>query len=345
MAIIKPWAMNALNGEPTYDSATLRRILGSLLSVGSSPLLARPGVLHADGFKITFSGETVSVAPGLGVVTTVNGSYVTGIDSAQQFALGARDETNARLDNIVLTVTDDALNRSADLALIQGTPAALPSPPGTPASSISVGVINVPRVGGGPPTLAVAPAFTAANGGIIAVPDYESRLKIAGPSPIYAHQMNSDTLWHKNGAGQWKRMSSQGPIYARANHTAGTSVTTGGSYKPVPLASILEQVGGFTLSAGEIVIPWPGIYQINARVTWSPSINPTSAGYLRVYKNGSSGLRATGTVNGANGGCVFRCNAGDTISMGAWQSSGSTVSIGTTVEQTGMDIVCVSEGP
>lgn len=333
--------MNALNGEPSYDAVTLRRILSSLLSIGTTPLTARPGVLSPTALSITIaSDDTGEVGPGLAVISTVDGSYVTGLDAPQQFTLAPRDATNARYDKVILEVVDDAVERLSRVRILTGTPAALPSEPASPAGSIEVGLISVPNTAGGPAVLARGPAYTAANGGIIAVTDAVARARITGANPIYAHQLDDDSLWHKTTAGTWVKLNAGGAAYGRYYHSTSMTVATGGSYKTVPIQSTVEHIR-MPLSGGIPTIPIKGVYSVSAWFGFQEQ-STTGLRTMRLYKNGTPVQR---THIGEWGSAVLTTNLqlspGDQITIGVFQTSGGTLNSDTTQERTGMSLALI----
>src|SRR5690625_1499331 len=103
MAVIPPWAIDAIDdGEgrlaPAYDGAALRAVFSTALAGGTTPTTARPGVVT--GLHVTVSGDTVNVSPGMIVVTTPDGSFVTGLTADEARGLSARHATNPRMDRV-----------------------------------------------------------------------------------------------------------------------------------------------------------------------------------------------------------------------------------------------------
>lgn len=230
MGVIKPWAMNALNGAPLYDAPTLRNLNGATLLGGQSAMLPLSGCLDPRALQVDVSSDPlVTVAAGPAVVTTAAGPYVTGLDSAWSANLVARHQTYARIDRVVLEVSDTALLREAQVRIIAGTPTASPAAPALPTTAIALGRINVPNASGGPASVVDERLFTAAQGGIIYVPDQAARLRLGNPATgtvLYVHEMSTGLLW-KNSGTAWRALDDDTgwlPIVAGSGVSSGASV-------------------------------------------------------------------------------------------------------------------------
>lgn len=203
MAVIKPWAMNALNGTPLYDAPTLRNHFGALLHAGRSATLPLPGVLDPRALAVDVSSDpTVVVSAGPGVVVTSGGGYGTGLDGAWTGTLAARHATLSRIDRVILEVLDTTTQRTAQVRIITGTAAATPSAPALPASALSLATIAVPSASGGQATATDTRLSSAAAGGIIRVPDNAARLRVSTPPAgvvQYVSQEDAGTLWQRVG--------------------------------------------------------------------------------------------------------------------------------------------------
>src|SRR5690554_4674929 len=171
MGIITPWPMDAIpvdpqdpEGEkaPAYDSATLRRVFATFLFPGGGGnTRARSGVVS--GGEVVVVDDVAYVEPSLVVVTTQDGSFITGVDSEMAIPLQPRHATNDRRDRVVVRIYHTTVERSASVEVIAGTAAPSPQPPSTPADAESLGVIDVPRAGGGPAAFTPGQQYTAAR--------------------------------------------------------------------------------------------------------------------------------------------------------------------------------------
>lgn len=209
MAVIKPWAMNALAGAPLYDAPTLRNINGAVLLGGQSAMLPLSGCLDPRALQVDVSSDPlVTVAAGPAVVSTAAGPYVTGLDSTWSGNLAARHASYARIDRVVLEVSDTVALREAQVRIIAGTPAPTPVAPAVPTTAIALGRVSVPSSAGGPASVVDERLFTAAQGGIIYVPDQAARLRLGNPSTgntFYVHEMSTAALW-RNSSDKWVRV-------------------------------------------------------------------------------------------------------------------------------------------
>lgn len=175
MALNASW-INASSGSPSYDAATLRA-LDTILETpaGTDPLDSRQGVRpHAgNSLKVTNTGLTYSVAPGVAVISkksqgavgayrVVNTATVTG-------SIPAADATYARRDVVVLKVQDTDVDgsgqRSVTVVYRAGTPAASPAYPAVNAGELLLAQVDLPA-NSTSPTITDARVFTVASGGV-----------------------------------------------------------------------------------------------------------------------------------------------------------------------------------
>lgn len=177
---IDPTFINAPGGVgPSYDAEELRRNIGFLLAGGATADSSRSGVLDPRGLTVTLSGSNVQVNPGGAAVDAGKGAYLTGAKTtATVDALTPADATNPRRDRVVLEILDPdgggGAGRKGQFKVITGTPSAtaasgggFPAAPTSP--SITLAHIDVPKVGGGNPTVTDLRPFTAAAGAPIPV--------------------------------------------------------------------------------------------------------------------------------------------------------------------------------
>lgn len=170
-----PLWIDAVDGEPAYSAAELRRTLGALLYRGSNLLYsARPGVLPLSGVEpLTISGMTVTCAD-IAVVLSPNlgdprdGSYLAAIPQTS-LSVAPADGALPRLDVVVARVQDDVVDgsgeRRAIVDIITGTPASSPSEPNH-SGMVRIGTVTVPA-GSSTPTVSNNSFTTCANGGIL----------------------------------------------------------------------------------------------------------------------------------------------------------------------------------
>ncbi|RLU85890.1 hypothetical protein CTZ27_26350 [Streptomyces griseocarneus] len=167
---------------PTGQSREDTRLapLGAMAPAGE--MTSRDGVI-AGGNPFTASGVSpmqVQIGVGRAVIqgTAAQGAYPVAVTAPETLTVADGDAQSPRIDSVVLRVLDPGYDTSpgpaARVEIIQGAPAAVPSPPPLPAAALRLWDIAVPAgisAGVGGITWASALAdrrrFTAAYGGII----------------------------------------------------------------------------------------------------------------------------------------------------------------------------------
>ena len=109
-------------GYPIYDrpadSSLLRGVISQFVSTGIFPT--------TDCFKVEASeGMLVTVKPGSAVINGVTAMEET----TRTLTVQSSDDTYDRIDTVVLRYNNDISVRSIDLYVLEGTPAATPTPP------------------------------------------------------------------------------------------------------------------------------------------------------------------------------------------------------------------------
>ena len=149
---------------PATATITTRSIQGESLSAAADRLvntiLVRAGVVDVAGGSFAVAqnlGADMNVKVGSGTAydravvegaSAGQGTFVVEHQNASQvLPIAASDPTNDRIDIVVLRVYDDTFDSSgneyADLEVIQGTPAASPSPPAVPSSAVKLAEVLV----------------------------------------------------------------------------------------------------------------------------------------------------------------------------------------------------------
>jgi hypothetical protein len=128
---------NSVDGDRLYNAFDFARYFGSLAS---------NGIFYAttDNLKVSWvSGMNIEVAAGAAWISGYN--FLN--DSPADFTLANGDGTYARYDNIVVRLDLNA--RQVTLAVVQGVPAAIPTPPTLTRNSdvweLCLARISVPR--------------------------------------------------------------------------------------------------------------------------------------------------------------------------------------------------------
>lgn len=338
MGVITPWALNALSGAPLYDAPTLRNLHGAALLGGQSAMLPLPGCLDPRALQVDVSSDPlVTVSAGLAVVTTAAGPYVTGLDAAWSGSLAARHASFSRIDRAVLEVRDTALLRDAVVRIITGTPAASPSAPAVPTTALALGRINVPSASGGPASVVDERLFTAAQGGIIFVPDAAARGRLANPAVgtgLYAHEVSTGITW-KNAGAAWVQIHP--PVAAPRPHVW-LARTTAFTIAPASPAVVVAwdvtdaSVLSVNNSTGVITVPAAGWYEISFGFHWTGNgaggrtaqVIRTRAGVdaaVLADNRDHTGTRPTPMTAAA----TVRLEAGDTLRLSIVHSGSTTI--------------------
>lgn len=155
-----------LNGT-SLAGATAARPLGVLTGV-------RPGTPAS---TVTATSTTWTCQPHAGVadvmVAAESGGYPFSFDAVHTGAMTAADASNPRIDIIYDQIIDPengSTTPSASPGYLAGIAAATPAPKPAPAGAFVIAQINVPKVGGGSPTVTWVAPYTVAAGAPIPVP-------------------------------------------------------------------------------------------------------------------------------------------------------------------------------
>lgn len=179
MAGINVWPIDAVSGAPVFSARRGRQLSVAPFVAGATatrPLGARsgvrPGTSTTATVTVTSTTWTVNEHAGVVDVETANeaGPYTYSIDAVQTGSMTAADPSNPRIDLLSIQVSDNAEDglgaASAALVYTVGAAAATPSAPATPARSMALVQINVPKSGGGSPSVVWVAPFLSAPGGI-----------------------------------------------------------------------------------------------------------------------------------------------------------------------------------
>lgn len=163
MAVFSSW----FNG--TYSAKQMRQLLGAYLSklpTGARPLGSRSGLSPGIGGSIlTVTSTTWTLTPFTGVLDletdATQGPSPFVVDANLTGAVTASNAGNDRIDLLSLTM-DIGSSTPPHVVYTNGTPAGSPTVPATPANSIALAQIRVPKTGTGSPSVTwVAPTYTA----------------------------------------------------------------------------------------------------------------------------------------------------------------------------------------
>jgi hypothetical protein len=188
---ITAWPVDAVGGAPEYSGRDLRQALSPALAGATAirPLGALSGVrpgTPADTVEV--SGSTWTCHPHAGVIDGQSaaeaGPYWYAVDADVTGPVDAANATNPRQDLIYARISDPAesdgsTDPEVEILYLAGTAASSPTPPATPARSIPLAVLNVPKAGGGATTVTWVAPYMAAPGGLVYVRNATERAALA----------------------------------------------------------------------------------------------------------------------------------------------------------------------
>lgn len=172
---------NAVGGAPSYNGRMLRQLnaVGFAGATAARPLGARSGVRPGtSSTTVSASSTTWTCQPFAGLcdgqVAGEAGPYPFAFDAVATGAMTAADGSNPRIDIIYVDVDDPSEDASSVPAVtrkyLAGVAAGSPSAPSAPAGCMTVAQINVPKSGGGAPTVTWVAPYLAAAGGTVQFP-------------------------------------------------------------------------------------------------------------------------------------------------------------------------------
>lgn len=171
---VTAYPMNASGGAPVYTARQGRQAMAALMMPGAGVLRARSGFRPGGAPAVSVDASTWSVGPWSGVVNAdvsgVQAPYLCASDATDTGPMTPADGTFARKDILYVQIDDtdeDASGqRRARVLYLAGTAASTPSVPATPARSLLVGTIDVPKVGSGSPAFTASGFWSVAAGGV-----------------------------------------------------------------------------------------------------------------------------------------------------------------------------------
>ncbi|WP_336698174.1 hypothetical protein [Curtobacterium sp. USHLN213] len=298
---INVWPVNAVSNNPTYAGRQLRQTTNAPFVSGATaarPLGATSGVRPGTSTAtVTATSTTWSCAPVAGVVdaqaAAEAGPYTFSNDGTVSGSLTAADASNPRVDIVYVQVNDPAESDGsstpgATIGYLAGTAAASPSAPATPARSLVLARINVPKSGGGTPTVTwVARTLTAAGGTL----PFNALSVLTGITGGYAGQLATvvgDSTATNNGVYSWT-----GTAWVRISpllQQFGTQAITGSNANGD--VSVPHSLG---VVPSQFFPQWYGTAggsEFTVRVAGMTATNVT----LRIYYNGSVWASQSGLV-------------------------------------------------
>lgn len=205
-----PINADATSGDPKYAARATRQTIVAVPLAGASasrPFGVKSGVrpgTAASTVTVSLSGSTPTwtVNPHAGVIdaqtSNLAGAYLYAVESAKTGQLAAQDGTNARIDLVCVQVSDkdegQASTSGPVVVTVTGTANGSLPVPAAPDRSIVLAQVNVPKVGGGAPTVTWVAPTAASAGGIPAFRSSAELTAFAGSAGQYADLIASTNL-------------------------------------------------------------------------------------------------------------------------------------------------------
>jgi len=212
------------------------------------------------------------------------GPYAYAVNTDQTGAMTAAHATLARVDILWLRLDDPAESDGTTVPLVAagylaGVASATPAPPSTPARCMVLAWINVPKSGGGSPTVTWKAPYLAGPGGIIPVHDQADRDLITwatAENPVYVHRLDTGVLEMRAG-GSWVLV-----VPAQLRNGARVQMSNGGVVTSTvtalgPDANLRNGSPGFVRTAVGIQVPTAGLYTIHAHTALGGAGLPSRA--------------------------------------------------------------------
>lgn len=282
----------ALDGD-SYTGRQFRQTMTPWLSgaTPSRPLGGRSGVRVGSGAPVAVTASTWTVGPHSGVidnqVAAEAGPYPYSIDAAVSGSLTAADATSTRTDIVWMRVNDPAESDGSSVpAVVVGYTPGVPGSgvaPSTPSGSLRLGVITVPRAGGGNPAVSWVAPWTVAAGGTLPC------LSSARPPVPYQGQMIYETDTGLVQVNQGGSPSSWAALHPDGATRRWTASRTGASdnFSSGSFVSLLGVGLGVTAPAGS--------YLLTTNFDLGSTVGTT--GNLRIIDPNKANLSADRTIN------------------------------------------------
>lgn len=212
--VTRVFAADAIGGAPVYSGRALRQ-LQSPFTAGatpSRPLGARSGVRPGTATTtVTATATTWSVGAHAGILDVQTaaeaGPYAFAVDAAVTGAMTAANATNPRTDIIYDQLNDNAEDSTGSVAAsvtpkyLAGAAQADAPVPATPARSIVLARINVPRSGAGNPSVTWVAPYAASAGGMLPVYNQTERDALTKTEPLLIWRLDKHWAEFWNGSG------------------------------------------------------------------------------------------------------------------------------------------------
>lgn len=219
---ITVWPANAVSNSPTYAGRALRQTTNAPFLAGATatrPLGAFSGVRPGTpSTTVTATTTTVTVGPVAGTIDGQSaaeaGPYTFASDAPVSFTSQTSDPypaanaSNARKDIVCVQVNDPAESDGSStpgvvFRYVAGVPSATPTAPAVPARSFVLAEVNVPKAGGGSPSVSWKSPYCVAAGGVVPA-DTKAQLDLIPGIPGQTAFVTNDANQWNNGMYRWE---------------------------------------------------------------------------------------------------------------------------------------------
>lgn len=276
--VLRIWPADAVAGAPSNTGRSLRQALMSLIGAGvtaARPLGGRSGVRPGTPSSTVTATATVwTVKPHAGMLDVQAAAeaspYSYAVDANVTGAVTAANATNPRIDLVYVQLADPAEGDGTaapgiSILYLAGVAAASPVAPALPARSMALARLNVPKTGGGAPSVSwIAPYLQS---GIWTVRGTTERNELGGlatlENPVYVWRADAELgseLEVTTGGDVWVRAAGgyRDSWEQRREELSKTSIA-GGSTSEVLLAALgpvtIPETGRYLISGGSTVVP------------------------------------------------------------------------------------------
>lgn len=276
--------------DGTYSRKQLRQLIGALVGgkAGARPLGGRSGLTSPVSLAVTSTTWTVGAHTWLldletdatmGPSPAVFGTSTSGSVTASSGSIDRWDLLSVTMDDATATLPTIVYTAGSTAATL----------PATPAESVALAKIVVPKTGTGSPTIQLIAPQAAAAGGILTVTDASGYpASPADGQAVYDRALDS-VLVYSAANTAWRRYeASIGRLLTRPAASPLNGVTTSTDW---PIASWSGSTsynqGDISYSAGIFTIATPGLYRYDLTVTWPTIAGSTFTTRQFVYLNGA----------------------------------------------------------
>lgn len=224
----RSWPLDAVSGAPVYSGRALRQTQVAPLVGGATsgrPLGGRSGIRPGTSTSLVTATSTVwTVGAHAGVLDVQAAAeaapYGYAVDASVSGSVTAANASNPRVDVVYVQLADPAESDGTTtpgitVGYLAGTAAATPVAPSAPARSLVLAQINVPRSGGGSPSVTFTAPYTVAAGGTLPVDTLANLNAVPGWPGGHASVVNDgnannngDYRWNV-ATGSWQRQAAQ----------------------------------------------------------------------------------------------------------------------------------------